>query len=108
VRIRKYKLLAFAPDGPIIVELGGETKVETTLALAFALLQRQGVGEDGFLQTNGFANIFYVWDLKNVLCAIRIGWAHAGWVVDAIPVEDPLAWNGKHEIFCPVPGQSSI
>jgi hypothetical protein len=23
-------------------------------------------------------------------------------VIDAIPVEDPLAWNGKHEIFCPV------
>jgi hypothetical protein len=35
---------------------------------------------------------------NEVLCALRIGW-----VVDAIPVADPLAWNGKHEIFCPVP-----
>jgi len=23
-------------------------------------------------------------------------------VIDAISAEDPLAWNGKHEIFCPV------
>jgi hypothetical protein len=101
-RMRKYKLLAFAPDGPIIAELGGEANVESSLRTAFALLQRQGNGEEGFLQTNGFANIFYVRDLQGVLCAIRIGWADAGWVVDAIPVADPLAWNGKHEIFCPV------
>jgi hypothetical protein len=67
-----------------------------------ALLQRQPKGEAGFFQTNGYANIFYVRDNKGVLCAIRIGWASDGWVVDATSVEDPLAWNGKHEIFCPV------
>jgi hypothetical protein len=101
--MRKYKLLAFAPDGPIIAELGGEARVETRLGAAFTLLQRQGGGEPGFLQTNGFANIFYVRDERGVLCAIRIGWADAGWVVDAIPVADPLAWNGQHLIFCPAP-----
>ena len=99
---RKYKLLHISADGPIIAELGGETKVEGTFAAAFALLQRQPRGEAGFLQTSGYANIFYVRDIKAVLCAIRIGWASEGWVVDAISVEDPLAWNGKHEIFCPV------
>ena len=26
----------------------------------------------------------------------------AYWLIDAIAVKDPLAWNGKHEIFCPV------
>jgi hypothetical protein len=103
LRVRKYKLLRIAPDGPIIAELGGESTVEITLAAAFALIKCQGVGEEGFLQTNGFANIFYVRNANGVLCAIRIGWASDGWVVDAIPVADPLAWNGKHEIFCPVP-----
>jgi hypothetical protein len=99
---RKFKLLRISPDGPIIAELGGETKVEGTVTAAMSLLQRQATGAPGFLQTNGFANIFYSKDKKGVLCAIRIGWADGGWVVDAIPVQDPLAWNGKHEIFCPV------
>jgi hypothetical protein len=99
---RKYKLLRISADGPIIAELGGEGKVEGTFAGAFALLQRQPKGEDGFLQTNGYANIFYVRDKKRALCAVRIGWASDGWVVDAIAVDDPCAWNGKHEIFCPV------
>lgn len=102
VTIRKYKLRTFAPDGPIIAELGGPAKVETTLSVAYALIRRQAMGQPGFLQTNGFANIFYVRDVKDVLCAIRVGLAEDGWVVDAIPVDDPLAWNGKHEIFCPV------
>jgi hypothetical protein len=101
VTYRKYKLLQIAADGPIIAELGGPSKVEGTFAAAFALIQRQPNGEDGFLQTNGYANIFYAKDKKGVLCAIRIGWSSDGWVVDAISVEDPLAWNGKHEIFCP-------
>ena len=104
LKLRKYKLLRMAPDGPIIAELGGEAKVAGTLAAAYVLLLRQAYGEPGLLQTNGFANIFYVPDKSGVLCAIRIGWAEDGWVVDAIPVADPLAWNGKHEIFCPVAG----
>jgi hypothetical protein len=99
---RKYKLLQISADGPIIAELGGESKVEGSFAAAFALLQRQPGGEAGFLQTNGYANIFYAKDKKGSLCAIRIGWASDGWVVDAISVQDPLAWNGKHEIFCPI------
>jgi hypothetical protein len=99
---RKYKLLRISADGPIIAELGGESKVEGTFTAAFALLKLQSRGEQGFLQTNGYANIFYVKDKSGVLCAIRIGWADDGWVIDAITVQDPLAWNGKHEIFCPV------
>lgn len=101
---RKYKLLRIAPDGPIIANLGGEAKVQSTVTAAFSLLKRQGNGGAGFLQTNGYANIFYAVDTNGVLCAIRIGWADDGWVIDAISVQDPLAWNGKHEIFCPVSG----
>jgi len=100
----KYKLLRLSPDGPIMAELGGETKVEGTVTAALALLQRQGNGGAGFLQTNGYANIFYARDKKGALCAIRLGWADDGWVMDAITVQDPLAWNGKHEIFCPLSG----
>jgi len=101
---RKYKLLRISADGPIIAELGGESKVEGPVTAAFALLERQGNGGAGFLQTNGYANIFYSKDKTGALCAVRIGWADNGWVIDTISVEDPLAWNGKHEIFCPIPG----
>src|SRR3984957_12620253 len=98
----KYKLLQLSADGPIVAELGGETKAEATFTAAFALLKRQPRGETGFLQTNGYANIFYIRDKNGTLCAVRIGWADDGWVIDAISVQDPLAWNGKHEIFCPL------
>ena len=99
--LRKFKLLRIAPDGPIIAELGGAERVETPMAAAYHLIRQQGKGQDGILQTGGYANIFYSRDMKGVLCAVRVGWDGEGWVVDAIPVEDPLAWNGKHEIFCP-------
>jgi hypothetical protein len=99
---RKHQLLRIAPDGPIIAELGGEAKVEGTVTAAMALLERQGYGGPGSLQTNGYANIFYARDKKGELCAIRIGWTDDGWLLDAISVHDPLAWNGQHEIFCPL------
>jgi hypothetical protein len=101
-RLQKYRLLRIAPDAPIIAELGGPARVEGSLAAVYALIRRQGRGEAGFLQTNGYANIFYQRDVKGALCAVRLGWDGEGWVIDAISVEDPLAWNGKHEIFCPV------
>jgi len=65
---------------------------------ALALLQRQGTGGAGFLQTNGYANIFYARDKKGALCAIRLGWADDGWVMDAISVQDPfgLEWQTRN------------
>jgi hypothetical protein len=102
VTYQKYKLLHVSADGPIIAALGGESKAAGTVNAAMTLLKRQSNGGPGFLQTNGYANIFYARDKKDALCAIRIGWAQDGWVIDAISVQDPLAWNGKHEIFCPI------
>jgi len=102
IRLCKYTLLRIAPDGPIIAELGGESKVASPISCAFELIRRQANGEEGFLQINGFANIFYVLDLKNELSAVRFAWDGDGWVIDAISVKDPLAWNGKHEIFSPM------
>jgi hypothetical protein len=102
---RKYQLLRISPDGPIIAELGGASKVEGTVTGALALIERQGSGGPGPLQTSGYANIFYSRDSKGELCAIRVGWGETGWLLDAISVKDPLAWNGRHDIFCPVSGQ---
>jgi hypothetical protein len=105
-RLRRYRLITIAPDGPIIAELGGPTRVESPLAAVHALIRAQSGGQEGFLQTNGYANIFYSRDERAELCAIRVGWDGEGWVIDAISVDDPLAWNGKHQIYSPVPAAS--
>jgi hypothetical protein len=102
VSLRRYKLLKIAPDMPIIDALGGESRVETSIASVFAMIKGQAFGQAGPMQINGYANIFYVRDKDDVLCAVRVGWDGDGWVIDAIPVHDPLAWNGQHQIFCPV------
>jgi hypothetical protein len=99
--LRAYRLQKPTPDAPIIEALGGESHVETSIASVFALIKGQAFGQPGPLQVNGYANIFYVRDKDGVLCAVRVGWDGEGWIIDAIPVRDPLAWNGQHQVFCP-------
>jgi hypothetical protein len=102
VSLRKYKLRKISPDGPIIECLGGESKVVTNIASIYSMMKRQAFGQPGALQVNGYANIFYVRDKDGVLCAVRVGWDGEGWNIDAIAAHDPLAWNGQHQVFCPV------
>jgi len=66
------KLSHSSVDGPIIEELGGKEKAETTLTELFALMemQRDGDGKSG-----------------------------GGWYVSAYPVTDPYAWDGEYRVF---------
>ena len=57
-------------DGPILAELGGEAKAETTLTEVYSLMEAQKNGENGPLLTNGYANIFYVRDVNGALRAV--------------------------------------
>jgi len=102
VSLHKYRLKKISPDGPIIEALGGESAVETNIASIYAMIKQQAFGQPGPLQINGYANIFYARCKEGLLCAVRVGWDGEGWIIDAIPVRDPLAWNGQHQIFCPV------
>jgi hypothetical protein len=86
-------------DGPIIEELCGEAKAETTLSELYDLLKKQPKGEDGDLLTNGRANIFYIKDRSVVLRAVRVDWDDGGWVVCAYSVEDPDEWNAGNRVF---------
>lgn len=86
-------------DKPIIAELGGEEKAETTLAEIFSLMSNQPNGEDGVLLTNGYANIFYVKDVSGVLRAVDVGWRDGGWFVSAFSVVRPDVWFGGFRIF---------
>jgi hypothetical protein len=99
VNVRYQKLTKSSVDGPIIAELGGEEKVETTLATIADLIGRQAKGENGILLTNGYANIFYVRDATELLRAVSVYWCGDRWNVDADSVELPSDWNDDRQVF---------
>ena len=97
--LRYHKLRQSSVDGPIIAELGGAEKSETTLSEMFALMEKQGKGEDGVLLNNGYANIFYIKDQNAVLRAVYVRWDGDGWNVFADSVEDPVRWSDGGQVF---------
>ncbi|MST04338.1 MAG: hypothetical protein EXS49_02110 [Candidatus Pacebacteria bacterium] len=97
--LRRRKLLKWSLSGPILNELGGEAKAETTLQEIFSLLKLQPNGEYGSLLTNGYANIFYVCDAKGELCPVYVGWHGGGWAVHAGSVTDPYEWCEGYQVF---------
>lgn len=97
--LRYHKLRKASVDGPIIAELGGEAKAETTLSEMFSLMERQKNGEDGVLLNNDYATIFYIRDHDGVLRAVRVFWHGDGWSVSAYSVEDPCRWVGGYHVF---------
>ena len=86
-------------EAAIIPELGGETKVETTLSEMFSLIRKQPDGEEGVLLNNGWANILYIRDQNGVLRAVGVRWGDGGWGVDAGSVEDSGGWDAGHQVF---------
>ena len=94
-----HKLKKFSRDIPIISELGGKDKAETTLFAMFALMEMQPSGGIETLLTNGKANIFYIRDLAGVLWAVFCYWRDGGWGVGASSVGSPLVWGGGDLAF---------
>jgi hypothetical protein len=97
--LRYHKLRKSSVDGPIITELGGEAKAETTLSEMFSLMAGQKNGEDGVLLNNGYANIFYIKDQKGVLRTVYVFWYDGGWFVNASSVESPDRWYDGSLVF---------
>jgi len=98
--LRYAKLRKTSVDGPIIEELGGKAKAETTLSEMFYLMEKQKHGEYGALLNNGYANLFYIRDNAGVLRAVRVSWdSCGGWRVSAPSVEDPFGWRVGGRVF---------
>lgn len=97
--LRYHKLRQSSVDGPIIAELGGEAKAETTLSEMFSLMEKQKHGEDGVLLNNGWANIFYIKDSAGVLRAVRVFWDGVGWCIFAGSVEYSYRWRDGYQVF---------
>jgi hypothetical protein len=94
-----YKLLKKSLGDPIIAELGGEAKVETTLTEMFSLLKKQGKGQEGDLLTNGYSNIFYIKDYSGVLRAVYVYWFGGCWYVGACSASNTRGWGGGRRVF---------
>lgn len=106
--LRYHKLRQYSVDGPIITELGGEAKAETTLSEMFSLMGKQKHGEGGVLLNNGLANIFYIKDSAGVLRAVCMGMDYGGWRVEAHSVEHPRGWLAGRRVFSPVIESSDL
>lgn len=94
-----YKLLEDSVDAPIVAELGGEGKVETTLQELYSALKKQRKGEKGDLLADGWWNIFYVRDAKGTLRAVYVRWDGVGWRVFAHEVSNPVTWGAGSHVF---------
>lgn len=99
VSLSCHTLLKGSLDGPIMEELGGESRVVVTMAVIWELLKAQRSGKSGILLTNGYANIFYVKDATGTLRAVRVYWGGDGWYVFAGSVTRPLAWHAGGRVF---------
>lgn len=97
--LRYAKLRKSSVDGPIIAELGGAEKSETTLSEMFSLMEKQKNGEDGVLLKDGYANIFYIRDQNDVLRTVGVCWYADGWDVRANSVERPHGWYDGNQVF---------
>jgi hypothetical protein len=97
--LRYHKLRQSSVDGPIITELGGEAKAETTLSEMFSLMEKQKHGEGGVLLNKGYANIFYIKDSAGVRRAIYVRWHDDGWLVNASSVGYPEGWLDDNLVF---------
>ena len=100
--LRVHKLKKNSPDMPIIEDLGGEDFVETNLATMWEQMKRQGLGQQGVLLTNGWANIFYIEDDNGGLWAVYCSWNSARgayWRVGARPVTHPDDWLAGNQFF---------
>jgi hypothetical protein len=98
--MRYHRLRKSSRDLPIITELGGEQKVVTTLSGMYSLLKKQGQGQFGELLTNGYANIFYIYDKDDVPRTVNANWNQGnGWNVNANPIDDPNDWNDDNQVF---------
>jgi len=105
--LRYGKLRKSTVDGPIIAELGGGVKAETTLTEMFALMEQQGNGEEGALSTNGYANLFYIRDIRaGMPWTVYCIWLVDGWHVTTSSVGNLDEWGGGGQTFSRNPSES--
>lgn len=102
-RVCGAELGVHSVDGAIIASLGGEEKVEISLAALWFLLDYQSKWDEHIL-TEWYTNIFYVRDTSSVLCTIGIDWniEEDEFLLFAYSVDDRRIWSRGSRIFYPI------
>lgn len=89
-----------ANDTTILKELGDPdgNKVSTDLYGLYIAISLQANGEEGFLKTDGYANIFYMRNQDGVLRAVFVRWGGDGWSVFVCSVSLPGGWFDGRQV----------
>lgn len=97
-KIKSYALQKGLSYANIRKQIGSATG-EVSLGQLFQLLKAQSKGEEGFLITNRWENLFCISDKHGKLWVVLARWADDGWVVGAYPLEDGRWSAGIQVLF---------
>jgi hypothetical protein len=90
LELREHELIEYARDPAIIIELGGEAKVETTLGQFWEFLKTAD-------QTKW--HVRHIRDDSGVLWAVDGNWDGGGLYVEAAPLGRPIDWRVGHRFL---------
>lgn len=100
-----YIQLRSAYDTEIVAALGGDRLAAVTLSEIYSLLNLQGHGESGILQTRAKTNVFYAIDSESILRCVITAWNVDGWHISAFALGEGCvverAWENR--IFARLP-----
>ncbi|MFA6295288.1 MAG: hypothetical protein WC666_02590 [Candidatus Paceibacterota bacterium] len=95
-----YGLQRSSKDLPIVHELGGVERSETTLSELFSLLEKQGKGTEGvLLNRTDSNNIFFVRVKEDLFRGVGVRWKTDGWYIGAGEIESSGSHDARSRVF---------
>jgi len=85
----------------IIANLGGESKVITTMFGIYQLMKHQKSGQRQAILHKGHPNIFCVRDTSGIPRTVITTWFNEGWNLNTLSIDDTYKWGGRFRIFYP-------
>jgi len=101
-KLDKLRLLKDRHDTEMQAEVGHKPfRVAEFLLMLWSMLSEQKNGEDGFLLTNGYANIFHVKLEDDSVVAVSVDWDDGGWNLFAFGLDYDNRWYAVFCLFVP-------
>lgn len=101
-KLDKLRLLKDRHDTEMQAEVGHKPfKVAEFLPMLWSMLSEQKNGEEGFLLTNGCANIFHVELEDGSVVAVNAYWGGGEWGLGAFGLDFNPRWDADYCLFVP-------
>ena len=100
-----HTLMCGTHDPEIMVALGPQAKRFTKLGQFYVALESQGLGQEGSLLVNGYANIAYIPDENGAAWAVSASWNnqfYGGWGVRVGSVASRSEWDAGGQVISQV------